>query len=60
MVGGWWEESKEGMVSKIQIIIQHAIETDFKSVIGDHIERPCDELNAKIVYVYQEIANVPI
>lgn len=43
----------------IVFIIRHDIEDDFRSVIGDRIEKVVTPLGVEISYAYQEITDVP-
>ena len=45
---------------KIIFIIRHDIEEDFKTVIGNRIEKNCDSLGVEIGYAFQELTDVPI
>ena len=42
----------------IIFIIRHDIEADFKTVIGDRIEKICAQLGVSISYAYQELSDV--
>ena len=44
---------------KIIFIIRHDIETDFKAVIGDRIEKVCAPLGVEVAYAFQELFDVP-
>jgi len=44
---------------KIIFIIRHAIEKDFREVIGDRIERVCTPLGVEIAYAFQETEDLP-
>ena len=46
--------------NKIIFIIRHEIETDFREVIGDRIEKICSPLGVEVAYAFQEITDVPI
>ena len=46
--------------NKIIFIIRHEIETDFREVIGDRIEKICFPLGVKVAYAFQELTDVPI
>ena len=43
----------------IIFIIRHDIEADFKTGIGDRIEKICKPLGITVSYAYQEISNTP-
>ena len=45
---------------KIIFIIRHDIEEDFRTAIGDRIEKICEPLNVEVAYAFQELSNVPI
>ena len=45
---------------KIIFIIRHDIEEDFKTIIGDRIEKVCDSLGVEVLYAFQEISDIPI
>lgn len=45
---------------KIIFIIRHDIEEDFKTIIGDRIEKVCDPLGVEVLYAFQEISDIPI
>lgn len=45
---------------KIIFIIRHDIEEDFRSVIGDRIEKIVKPLGVEIAYAFQELSDVPI
>lgn len=44
---------------KIVFTIRHDIETDFRAVIGDRIEKITSPLGVDIAYAYQEVTNTP-
>lgn len=44
---------------RIIFIIRHDIEADFRTVIGDRIERVCAPLGVEIGYAFQELCNIP-
>ena len=46
--------------NKIVFIIRHAIEADFREVIGDRIEALCRPLGVEVCYAFQEMENAPI
>lgn len=46
--------------NKVVFIIRHDIEEDFHAVIGDRIERVCNQLGVEIAYAYQEISYLPL
>ena len=45
--------------NKIIFIIRHAIEKDFREVIGDRIEAVCTPLGVEIFYAFQEAEDIP-
>ena len=45
--------------NKIIFIIRKDIEKDFKEVIGNRIEKICNNLNIEVYYAYQELDNIP-
>ena len=49
----------EAGFNKIVFIIREDIEEEFKKVIGDRIEKICEELNVEIAYAYQELDQLP-
>lgn len=44
---------------RIVFIIRHDIETDFRNVIGDRVEREVGPLGVEIAYAFQEMTNIP-
>lgn len=44
---------------RIVFIIRHDIESDFRNVIGDRIEREVGPLGVEIAYAFQEMTNIP-
>lgn len=44
---------------KIVFIIRKEIEEDFKTVIGNRIEKVCEPLGVEIAYAFQELVDVP-
>ena len=46
--------------NKIVFIIRRDIEADFKTVIGNRIEKVCAGLGVEVCYAFQELQNVPI
>ncbi len=44
---------------KVVFIIRHDIETDFRSLIGDRIEKVCKHLGVEVVYAFQELKDIP-
>lgn len=46
--------------NKIVFIIRHDIEEDFKTIIGDRIEKICHPLGVEVLYAFQEISDIPI
>ena len=49
----------EAGFNKIIFIIRHDIEADFRSVIGDRIEKICTPLGVEVAYAFQELADIP-
>ena len=49
----------EAGFNKIIFIIRRDIEEEFKSVIGDRIERTCAENNVEVDYAYQSLSSIP-
>lgn len=49
----------EAGFNKIVFIIRKHIETKFKSVIGDRIEKICKEKNVEVSYAFQDINDIP-
>ena len=49
----------EAGFNKIVFIIRKDIETEFKSVIGDRIEKICKEKNVEVAYAFQDINDIP-
>ena len=49
----------EAGFNKIIFIIRRDIEEEFKSVIGDRIERTCAENNVEVDYAYQSRSSIP-
>ena len=45
--------------NRVIFIIRHDIETDFKAVIGNRIEKICAPLGIQVDYAFQEISDVP-
>ena len=45
--------------NRIIFIIRKDIEKDFKEVIGNRIEKICNNLNVEVYYAYQELDNIP-
>ena len=45
--------------NKIIFIIRRDIETEFKEVIGDRIEKTCGEHGVEVVYAYQSLSSIP-
>ena len=45
--------------NKIVFVIRHNIESDFRDVIGDRIERTASHLGVEIFYAFQEISYLP-
>ncbi len=45
--------------SKIIFIIRHDIEKDFRSAIGNRIEKTCSEIGVQVDYAFQEVSNIP-
>ena len=45
---------------RIVFIIRHDIEADFRSVIGNRIEKICEPLGVKVDYAFQELTDIPI
>ncbi len=45
--------------NKIIFIIRHAIEEDFREVIGNRIEKICAPLGVKVAYAFQELSDIP-
>ncbi len=45
--------------NKIVFIIRKDIEADFREVIGNRIEKICENANVKVEYVFQSIDNIP-
>ncbi len=45
--------------NKIVFIIRHAIEEDFREVIGDRIEKICEQLGVSVAYAFQELQDIP-
>lgn len=44
--------------NRINFIIRHDIEEDFRTVIGDRIEKVCSPLGVKVDYAFQELSDV--
>ncbi len=49
----------EAGFTKVVFIIRHDIERDFKSVIGNRIEKVCGRLGVEVGYAFQEVTSVP-
>lgn len=49
----------EAGFNKIIFIIRRDIEEEFKSVIGDRIEKTCAENNVEVDYAYQSLSSIP-
>lgn len=49
----------EAGFNKIVFIIRKDIEADFRSVIGDRIEKLCDKLGVEVAYAFQALENLP-
>ena len=49
----------EAGFNKIIFIIRRDIEEEFKSVIGDRIEKTCVENNVEVDYAYQSLSSIP-
>ena len=45
--------------NRIVFIIRHAIEEDFREVIGDRIEAVCRPLGVEVAYAFQELSDIP-
>ena len=45
--------------SKIIFVIRRDIEDEFRSVIGDRIERACERNGVKVCYAFQELSSIP-
>ena len=45
--------------TKIILIIRHDIVADFKTAIGDRIEKICSSLDVDVDYAFQDITNIP-
>ena len=45
--------------NKVIFIIRHDIEADFKTVIGDRIEKICEPLGVQVAYAFQELSDIP-
>ena len=45
--------------SRIVFIIRHDIEADLKAIIGNRIHKICSSLGVEVVYVFQEISDIP-
>lgn len=52
-------DAVEAGFNKIIFIIRHDIETDFRDVIGNRIEKLCQDIDVEIKYAFQELANIP-
>ena len=50
----------EAGFNKVVIIIRRDIESDFRTVIGDRLEKICNELGVEIAYAYQDFSAVPV
>ena len=48
----------EAGFNKIIFIIRRDIEEEFKSVIGDRIEKTCAENNVEVDYAYQSLSSI--
>ena len=49
----------EAGFNKVVFIIRKDIETEFKSVIGNRIEKICKEKNVEVAYAFQDINDIP-
>ena len=49
----------EAGFNKIIFIIRRDIEEEFKSVIGNRIEKTCAENNVEVDYAYQSLSSIP-
>lgn len=49
----------EAGFNKIVFIIRKDIEAEFKSVIGDRIEKICKEKDVEVAYAFQDINDIP-
>lgn len=49
----------EAGFNKIVFIIRKDIETEFKSDIGDRIEKSCKEKDVEVAYAFQDINDIP-
>lgn len=49
----------EAGFNKIIFIIRKDIDTDFREVIGNRIEKICTNLNIEVCYAYQDINDIP-
>ena len=45
--------------NKIVFIIRHDIESDFKEIIGNRIEKICAKAGIEVVYAFQSMDNIP-
>lgn len=45
--------------NKIIFIIRHAIEEDFREVIGKRVEKICAPLGVTVAYAFQELSEIP-
>lgn len=52
-------DAVEAGFNKIIFIIRRDIESEFKDVIGDRIEKICKRFGVEIKYVYQDTSNIP-
>lgn len=49
----------EAGFNKIVFIIRKDLEKDFREVIGDRIEKICEEKHVQVAYAFQELKNLP-
>ena len=49
----------EAGFDKIVFIIRREIEEDFRSIIGDRIERECERLGVEVCYAFQSLYDIP-
>lgn len=49
----------EAGFDKIVFIIRREIEYDFRSIIGDRIERECERLGVEVCYAFQSLGDIP-
>lgn len=49
----------EAGFNKIVFIIRKDLEKDFREVIGDRIEKVCEEKHVQVAYAFQELKNLP-